>query len=153
MSDRDIQDVIYLYHGLDLAMSQHHVSVGEMEPDQVSDKIEVSRFDTYFFDRSCSGQPRLVLMDVDGDVCGLCWLHHDVLYAYIHSFYVSEHRRGCGLGTQLMRYVLSNISDKAYVHLGVLCSNTRAQALYKRLGFYESNIEMKRKPISENKDI
>ena len=59
--------------------------------------------------------------------------------AYLYAFRVHRDLRGRGLGTYLLRAVLSRLEDEGYTEftVGVEDDNPRARALYERLGFLD----------------
>lgn len=67
-----------------------------------------------------------------GQIVGMCGFNPQ--RRLIHSVYVAESQRGKGVGTELMRYALSQCGP-GRVHLLVATENVGAQRFYERLGF------------------
>lgn len=63
--------------------------------------------------------------------------------AYVHSLGVTPDHQGQGVGRSLMKYLedYSRQRSKSEMCLHVLCSNTRAIAFYKKLGYCERGVD------------
>ncbi len=53
----------------------------------------------------------------------------------VHTLCVKTDRQGAGIGTSVLRELMSAASDSGALELSVLKTNSRAYALYERLGF------------------
>lgn len=65
---------------------------------------------------------------------------------YIEEFFVTESKRGKGIGSQLLNYLIKEFKVQGCNFLGVdaYVTNTKALEYYKKLGFQERIIEMVR---------
>jgi RimJ/RimL family protein N-acetyltransferase len=95
------------------------------------------------------GYPQLVVLDADLVVgwCDITPPGRDVM-AHVGILGISLHPdwRGRGLGERLLREALAAADEFGYarVELGVFSHNTRAQALYRKLGFLEEGVQRRR---------
>lgn len=66
-------------------------------------------------------------------------LWHAAPCCYIEDIVVKRPLRGKGIGTELLNYILKQVETEGYAEISLTVDpdNTRAQALYKRLGFDE----------------
>lgn len=57
--------------------------------------------------------------------------------AYLYAFRIHENHQGEGLGKQLLKYVVDNLSQYGYTEftVGVEDDNERAKHIYQRFGF------------------
>lgn len=85
---------------------------------------------------------RALVAEVDGRVVGACWVRTTDEYGHIDdetpSFSISllEPYRGHGIGTALMRHMISLLEDAGYAHASLSVQKENpAYRLYERLGF------------------
>jgi ribosomal protein S18 acetylase RimI-like enzyme len=77
---------------------------------------------------------RIVL--VDGREAGLLAVEHEPAHLWLVKVYLTAPYRGTGVGSALVRQVVAEAdAERKAVRLRVLRVNTRARALYERLGF------------------
>lgn len=98
------------------------------------------------FDLLLQGTPYadcLIAEDETGATCGYCLLaltwsnEGGGLCVWLDELMIDETRRGEGIGQALIQAVREKYSAAARFRLEVTAANTRAAALYKRLGFEE----------------
>lgn len=135
-----VEDVIDLYYKLDKGQVPYLVTMGELEPDFVVDRIEFEAFVGHFF-----GLPnaKIAVLIIDGNSAGFCWWSASTAFAHINSFYIDAQYRRKGHGTFLMRYVLLDTeTTNQRISLSVLPINLEAQAFYAKFRFYVSDMTM-----------
>lgn len=82
------------------------------------------------------------------DEVGVLWLHFpqrsDGLHAFVYNIEVHEHLRRRGYGRAMMRAAEQVCRDAGVVSIGlnVFGFNTGARALYERLGFEVTSVQM-----------
>jgi RimJ/RimL family protein N-acetyltransferase len=96
------------------------------------------------------GYPQLVAVADDGRIVGWCDITppgREVM-AHVGVLGISLHPdwRGLGLGEQLLREAIAAARAFGYqrIELGVFARNTRAAALYRKLGFVEEGVMRQR---------
>jgi ribosomal protein S18 acetylase RimI-like enzyme len=95
-----------------------------------------------------SGEAGVLVAEAEGEVAGILSytlrpsLYHAATSCMIEELAVSEEHRGAGIGSLLLGTVLMLARDKGCVEVSIsaLASNTRAIALYKRLGFSDEGV-------------
>jgi ribosomal protein S18 acetylase RimI-like enzyme len=95
-----------------------------------------------------SGEAGILVAEGGGEVIGILSytlrpsLYHAATSCMIEELAVDESHRSSGVGSQLLNCVLTLARDKGCVELAVsaMASNTRAIALYKRLGFEDDAV-------------
>jgi RimJ/RimL family protein N-acetyltransferase len=98
---------------------------------------ETSRF---VADNIANGNPQFVAVD-DGKVIGWCDIRRDAVPVYHHSGHlgmgVAKDFRGRGIGQQLIEATLQQAKANGFerIELSVYAKNTRARALYEKVGF------------------
>lgn len=91
-------------------------------------------------DNIAQGNPQFVAVD-DDRVVGWCDIRRDPVPVYHHSGHlgmgVAKDYRGQGLGKQLIEATLNDARQKGFerIELSVYARNTRARALYEKVGF------------------
>ncbi|NGX16664.1 GNAT family N-acetyltransferase [Wenzhouxiangella sp. XN24] len=92
------------------------------------------------------GKGRYFVAETGGRIVGMTMVTYewsdwrDGWIWWIQSVYVSPDSRGCGAFGRLYRHVLANAREAGVgtVRLYVLGSNTRARAIYEKLGMHET---------------
>jgi ribosomal protein S18 acetylase RimI-like enzyme len=99
-----------------------------------------------------SGQAGVLVAEAGGEVAGILSytlrpsLYHAATSCMIEELVVSEGHRGAGIGSLLLDSIAALARDKSCVEISVsaMTSNTRAIALYKRLGFEDDAVLLER---------
>lgn len=102
-----------------------------------------------------SGQGLLLVGEVDGEIAGYSFGYIKMnmpfrklaRFGYIDDIYVMERYRGLGLSSRLKAEMLRWFRKKGirYVSIELAHENRRARAIYRKWGFEEHTIEMRRK--------
>jgi len=95
----------------------------------------------------------LLVATRDGALCGSSAGHREddpearAEYFYIAELAVSEHLRGQGIGSRLVRAMEDAACARGLttVVIGVLAASTRAHGLYNRLGYRDHAIRLRKK--------
>ena len=104
-----------------------------------------------------SGNPQLVADD-NGRIVGWCDVHRENIPIYAHDgmlgMGVLADYRGHGLGEQLIRATLDAARDAGFerVSLSVYARNTRAAALYRKVGFVMEGTRVRGKKLDGEYD-
>jgi ribosomal protein S18 acetylase RimI-like enzyme len=78
----------------------------------------------------------VIMIGVNDNVIGTCWMTNDKRRTYIHHFGIDKEYRGKGLARKLMEHCMQiAIKDGYQVKLEVHKTNEAAKNLYKSFGF------------------
>jgi len=121
-------------------------SMGKFYHSSAVDHAIPTRNAVQTFDLLLQGSPYadcLIAEDETGAACGYCLLaltwsnEGGGLCVWLEELMVDETRRGEGIGRALIKAVQKKYHTAARFRLEVTAANTRAAALYKKLGFSE----------------
>lgn len=72
----------------------------------------------------------------DDDLVGFYWIELRGEALHLHGLILDEGFQGRGIGTEVLRKLAAEYGDRArYIELGVDQTNTKAKALYERMGY------------------
>ena len=119
-------------------MALFHIILKEMEVPllkQADDKKLCKALERSFETPECRKTlAQIIVADVSGKVAGIA-------FGYPNSLVVSPKYRGCGIGTALLKALpkVAHKRNKARIGLDVDVKNTKAEHLYRHLGFKGSS--------------
>jgi ribosomal protein S18 acetylase RimI-like enzyme len=71
-----------------------------------------------------------------GQVVGFCWIEERERVVHLHGLFIGQGFQGQGIGTQVLNMLVQQYTGHMdAIELGVHESNTRARALYERVGY------------------